>query len=157
MGMVKAFHCGTGESCSWYIGGRDESVFDGELFGGDRDSLLVCAAVLPDSWAKFRAVFRGSFWDTDFQFFCGGPNCGVGDFSGVVVEGFARTRDCGMVDCAAFEFGSGIVTGAALVFVKADGRGGKSRREDRRLKQHYEWCDSGNSARRVLYGREAGD
>ena len=101
--------------------GRDEGVFDCELFGGNRNSLVVRAALFRNSRCKFQPVFRRNVRNADCQLFRRGFDCGVGDFSGVVVEGFARAQDCGMVDCAAVKFGRGVVAGIATVSAKTTG------------------------------------
>jgi hypothetical protein len=106
-------------SSGWYYLRRDETISYFLLPGRDCDSLLVCAAVFSDSWTEFFAVFGRDLCDTDFEFFRGRFDCGVGDFSGVVVSGCEGATNRRMVGRAAFKFGGGIVAGAAAVFAEA--------------------------------------
>ena len=106
-------------SSGWYYLRRDEAVSYSLLRCRDRDSLLVCAAIFSDSWTEFFAVFGRNLCDADFEFFRGRFDCGVGDFSGVVVSGCERAEDRRMVGGAAFKFSGGIVAGAAAVFAEA--------------------------------------
>jgi hypothetical protein len=122
MEKVKAFQRGTGWSGDWQEGGRDEGIFDCVLFCGNHNSLLVCAAVFPDSWAEFQALFRRGLWDTDFELFCSGLDCGIGDFPRMVASRCSRETDRWLVDCGALESGGGIIAGAAVVLVETIGR-----------------------------------
>src|SRR5438128_1140190 len=53
-------------------GGRDEGVLNCVLFGGNRNSLVVRAALFRNSRCKFQSVFRRNVRNTDFHFFRGG-------------------------------------------------------------------------------------
>lgn len=70
--------------------------------------------------ANFGLFFEEMFATRISSFFCGGSDCGVGDFSGVVVEGFARARDFRLVDRVAIESGDWTIAGVAAVPVEAD-------------------------------------